>query len=151
MPNKEFYLAWSMPWRVLPREDGGFEIYTKPDDRPGRMNNFAVAIGVQHREEADFIVNACNSHASLVAGQKAALDHAVSLAAAQSNRLMSLNRLAKSGRLTAAQFFDSIGQTEETIERDLEAAHREFGLAKAEYEAFCRAWGLPLYATYNED
>lgn len=49
-----------LPWRVVESSEGTFEVWTREDHAPGSRNNYAIAIGIQSRDEADFMVLSCN-------------------------------------------------------------------------------------------
>ena len=82
---------------------------------------------------------------------KAALSDAMGNAAAESNRLHALKRLADSGRFTDAEFLSVAGLSPAAGARDLEWAGEKFQRAKAAYESHCAAFGLVAYRTYDGD
>lgn len=71
--NKHTPFSWSMPWQMKRNAETFFEVWTKYDAKPGSMNNYVVAGGIQDEREADFIVRACNSHDAMVAALRLAI------------------------------------------------------------------------------
>jgi len=60
------------PWHMGADNDGCWGIWTRKCEKPGSLNHFAIAVGIQDEREAAFIATACNEHAALVAVAEAA-------------------------------------------------------------------------------
>jgi hypothetical protein len=89
-----------LPWKV--QKDGGFLSIRHGNQSP--IANVGFANRAEHRANAEFIVNACNSHDMLIYGLRLALDaldrvslpSAVELAKTHGEKILSKLREVKS-------------------------------------------------------